>query len=144
MGRLLAGLAPELSLLVSERKDRVVSSSARWEGRPTSATQQPTQAKRTRVERTEAPATPYGSLRRVTASPVCAISCGRPRPRLEALTVLPGWPHGNWREAGQGILGHPFPTMPPGLGPYPVPQVLTVPHLTSNTPGKLSPNPQMR
>lgn len=42
MGRLLAGLAPELSLLVSERKNGVVSSSARWAGRPTSAAQWPT------------------------------------------------------------------------------------------------------
>lgn len=36
MGRLLAGLVPELSLLVSESKAGVVSSPARWEGRPTS------------------------------------------------------------------------------------------------------------
>lgn len=42
MGRLLAGLAPELSLLVSEGKDGTVSSSARRAGRTASATRQHT------------------------------------------------------------------------------------------------------
>lgn len=105
MGRLLAGLAPELSLLVSEGKDGTVSSSAGRAGRTTSATRQPA-GQRATAGRTRPP------LHALEALGLCAPP-SRSGPGLE-----PGGPACPPSSASRE-LGPPRPALPSGLRPPP-------------------------
>ena len=102
MGRLLAGLAPELSLLVSEGKDGTVSSSARRAGRTASVTRQHTGREGNRGDsvaptRTlRSPSARVGSrpLSLRVPPPAVAPRAQAPRPSLSSRHQ----PQGNWHK----------------------------------------------